>query len=190
MGTQWGPIPHISPSPLSAHAYCGQTVAHLSNCWALVNIWGTPVSIPFYRWGPNLVRCAIADSWYTHTSQILFRSVYSVVLWRRKSPIFAVFGLRHLMVSPFGSSLRNLNTGAHLQTFPYPTVSKSFLYSNAFMAKSDAQSLTFKSVRDTDRQTDKNRNHKHRRAAAKPAACAKPGAVNSRQQGKEEGRVR
>jgi len=33
MGTQ----PHSSSSPLSAHAYCGQTVAHLSNCWALVH---------------------------------------------------------------------------------------------------------------------------------------------------------
>jgi len=28
--------PHSSPSPLSSHAYCGQTVAHLSNCWGLV----------------------------------------------------------------------------------------------------------------------------------------------------------
>jgi len=36
MGTQWGPSSHSSPSPLSAHAYCGQTVAHLSNCGALV----------------------------------------------------------------------------------------------------------------------------------------------------------
>jgi len=26
------PAPHSSPSPFSAHAYCGQTVAHLSNC--------------------------------------------------------------------------------------------------------------------------------------------------------------
>jgi len=33
------------------------------------------------------------------------------------------------------------------------------------------------------------RNRKHRRAAAKPAACA-PNAVNTRQQGKEGGRVR
>jgi len=41
--------------------------------------------------------------------------------------------------------------GTQLQTFPYPTVSKSFLYSQAFMAKSGAQSLTFKSV--TNRQT-------------------------------------
>jgi len=56
------------------------------------------------------------------------------------------------MVSPVASNLRKLSTGAQLQTFPYPTVSKPFLYSNAFMAKSGAQSLTFKSV--TNRQTD------------------------------------
>jgi len=42
---------------------------------------------------------------------------------------------------------------AQVQTFPYPTVSKSFLYSNAFMAKSGAQSLTLKSV--TNKQTNK-----------------------------------
>jgi len=46
-------------------------------------------------------------------------------------------------------------TGAQLQTFPYPTVSESFLYSNAFMAKSGAQILTFKNV--TDRQTDRQK---------------------------------
>jgi len=39
-------------------------------------------------------------------------------------------------------------------TFPYPTASKSFLYSNAFMAKSGAKNLTFKSV--TNRQTQLN----------------------------------
>jgi len=38
-------------------------------------------------------------------------------------------------------------------TFPYRAASKSFLYSNTFMAKSGAQSLTFKSV--PDRQTNK-----------------------------------
>jgi len=63
------------------------------------------------------------------------------------------FGLWHLVLLPIGSSLRKLNTGAQLQTFPYPTASKLFLYSNAFMAKSSEQSLTFKSM--TDRQTDK-----------------------------------
>jgi len=72
-----------------------------------------------------------------------------------KNPIFAVFGLQHLVVSPTGSSLRKLDTGAQLQTFLYPIVSKSFLYSNAFMAKSGAQTLRFKSV--TNRQTDRQK---------------------------------
>ena len=57
------------------------------------------------------------------------------------------------MVSPTVTGLRKLNTGAQLQAFPYPTASESFLYSNAFMAKSGAQTLTFKSV--TNRQTNK-----------------------------------
>jgi len=60
------------------------------------------------------------------------------------------FGLRHLLISTVGGNLSKLNTGAQLQTFRYPTASKSFLYSNAFMAKSGEQTLTFKSV--TDRQ--------------------------------------
>ena len=45
------------------------------------------------------------------------------------------------MVLPLGGNLRKLNAGAQLQTFPYPTVSKSFLFSNAFMPKSCAQTL-------------------------------------------------
>ena len=56
--------------------------------------------------------------------------------------ILPYFGLRHLVVSPIGNSLTKLNTSAQLQTFPYPMVSKSFLYSNAFVAKSGAQSLS------------------------------------------------
>ena len=34
------------------------------------------------------------------------------------------FGLRHFVVSPIGSSLRKLNTGAQLKTFPYAMASK------------------------------------------------------------------
>jgi len=63
------------------------------------------------------------------------------------------FRLPHLVLSPNGNSLIKLNTGAQLQTFHYPTASKSFLYSNAFIAKSGAQSLTSKSM--TNKQTDK-----------------------------------
>jgi len=73
-----------------------------------------------------------------------------------KTPQFLpFFGLWHLVLSPIGNSLTTLNTGAQLQTFPYPTVSKLFLYSNSFMAKSGEQSLTFKSV--TDRQANKQK---------------------------------
>ena len=46
-----------------------------------------------------------------------------------ENPNFAVFGLRHLMVSPIGSSLRKLNTGAQLQTFPYPIRQNRFYIS-------------------------------------------------------------
>jgi len=63
-----------------------------------------------------------------------------------KPQFLPFFGLRHLVMSTVGGNLRKLNTGAQLQTFPYPTASKSFLYSNVFMVKSGAQTLTFKSV--------------------------------------------
>jgi len=65
-------------------------------------------------------------------------------------------------MSPIGINLRKLSTFAQLQTFPYPTASKSFLYSNAFMAKWGAEALTFKNVTDrkTDRQTDRQTDKK------------------------------
>ena len=52
-----------------------------------------------------------------------------------KPQFLLFFGLRHLVMSPIGINLRKLSTYAQLQTFPYPMVSKSFLYSNEFMAK-------------------------------------------------------
>ena len=65
------------------------------------------------------------------------------------------FGLRHLVMSTVGGNLRKLNTGAQPQTFPYPTASKSFLFSNVFIVKSGAQTLTFKSVMDRQSVTSK-----------------------------------
>jgi len=44
-------------------------------------------------------------------------------------PFLPFFGLQHLVMSPIGINLKKLSTGAQLQTVPYPTVSKSFLYS-------------------------------------------------------------
>jgi len=49
-------------------------------------------------------------------------------------------------MSPIGINLTKLNTDAQLQILPYPSASKMFMYSNAFMAKLGAQTLTFKNV--------------------------------------------
>ena len=59
-----------------------------------------------------------------------------------------------------GGHLLRAKFQLQLQTIPYPTASTSFLYSNAFMAKSGTQSLTFKSVmnKQTDKQTEKKLN--------------------------------
>ena len=101
--------------------------------------------------------CVIADPRY-HAYVPKFDSIglFCRPLTAKHPKFCRFFGLRHLVVSTVGGNLRKLNTGAQLQTFPYPTASKWFLYSNAFIAKSGVQCLTFKSM--TDRQTDKKLN--------------------------------
>ena len=123
---------------------CQLPVVENHNFWHILTL-GAPVPTPFTDEGQ--IWCAIADPQCTFTCQNSYRSVYSVAVRRPKIPIFAVF-----WTSAFSDvdNLRKLNTGAQLQTFPYPTSSKSFLCSNAFMVKSGEQALTFKSV--TDRQ--------------------------------------
>ena len=63
-------------------------------------------------------------------------------------------------MSSIGINVRKLSTGAQPQAFRYPTASISFLYFNAFMAKSGAKTMTFKGVTDrqTNSQTDKKLN--------------------------------
>jgi len=78
----------------------------------------------------------------------------------RWSPQNVAFcGLRHFVVSPVGSNLRILNTGAQPKTFPYPMASKSFLYSNAFMTKSGHKfwhSRAWRTNRQTNNKQTKN----------------------------------
>jgi len=140
---------------------CRPPVAKNHNFGQILAFWGL-----LYR--PSFtdecqIWCAIADPRSTFTCEINF---VSIGLFCRpvaaKNPNFAVFcrffRLRHLVMSPIVINLRKLSTGAQLQTFPYPTASKSFLYTKALMAKSGAQSLTFKSV--TNKQTNKQTNKK------------------------------
>ena len=73
-----------------------------------------------------------------------------------KTPNFCRFWLRHLVVSPIiVSSLRKLNTGAQLQTFPVQRHENRFCTPKSFVVKSGAQTLTFKSV--TNRQTNRQK---------------------------------
>jgi len=142
--------------------------------WANFDIMGFLYRPP--RTDEGQIWRAIADRRHTLTCQISSSDCFILLLSVGEKPKFLpFFELQHLVVSPIGSSLRKLNTGAQVQTFPYPTASRSFLYSNAFMAKSSAQSLTFKSVtnnqtdKKTDRQTDRQTDKRNSTFLAAPA---------------------
>jgi len=92
------------------------------------------------------IGCAGADPWCTLTCQIMCWSVYSVAPWWQKTTHFPAFWNSALLGVGSWQQLKKWIMGAQPQTFPYPTISKSFLYSNAFMAKSGVQSLTFESM--------------------------------------------
>jgi len=64
-------------------------VAKNHNFGHILTFLGAPVPTPVTDEGQ--IWCPIADPQYTFTCEILSRSVYSVVLCRRKPPIFAVF---------------------------------------------------------------------------------------------------
>ena len=136
---------------------CRLLVIKNPNFGQIVTFWGLLYRPPFTDEGQ--MRCAIADPRYTtHAKFRLDRFILSSSVFEKRQ-FLPFFGLRHLALSPTGNSLTKLNTGAQLQTFPYPTASKSFQYSNAFVAKSGAQSLTFQRVTNkANKQTDKKLN--------------------------------
>ena len=136
---------------------CRLPVAKNYNFGQILTFFGAPVSTPFYRRGPNLV-CYSRPTVYACVPNFVSIGVFCRPLAAKSLQFLRFFGLRHLVLSPIGNSLTKLNTGAQLQTFPYPTVSKSFLYFNAFMEKSGAQTLTLKSV--TSKQTNRQKNQR------------------------------
>ena len=122
--------------------------------WANFEFLGAHVPTPLTDEGQIL--CAIADQRSTLTCQISSGSLYSVALCWRKTPIFAVFWSSAFSVVTNWQQSDKVKHGCTTTNLPlYPTASKLFLYSNAFMAKSGAQTLTFKSV--TDRQTNRQK---------------------------------
>jgi len=78
MGTQ---PPTAAPSHFSAYVYCGQMVAHLSNCWALVNVYLMLSYICFDWWMPACVVLGFvcqyqAERWAWGTS-----SKWTILCW-------------------------------------------------------------------------------------------------------------
>ena len=118
--------------------------------WANVDIWG--LRPPFTDEGQ--IWCAIADPTVYAYVPILFRSICPLAA---KNPNFVVFWTSAFCGVASCRQSEKFEHGYTTAAFPYPTASKSFLYSNAFMAKSHAQTLTFKSVtnKQTNRQTKK-----------------------------------
>jgi len=104
--------------------------------------------------------CYSRPTVYAYVSNFVSIGLFRRPLAAKKIPIFlpyfAIFWTSAFSdVANSQQSDKKLNMVAQRQTSPYPKVSKSLLYSNAFMAKSGAQSLTFKSV--TNRQTNRQK---------------------------------
>ena len=100
---------------------CRLPVAKNQNFGQLLTILGAPVPTPFIDEGQ--IWCAVADPRCTFTCEISSRSVYSVVLWRQKNPIFAVFWTLAFSDVANWQQSEEVEHGAQPQTFRYPTVS-------------------------------------------------------------------
>jgi len=89
-------------------------VAKNHNFGQILTFLVASVPTPFNRWGPNLV------SYSRPMVHVYLQNFISIGLFCRpvaaKNPNFCrflpFFGLRHLVMSPIGINLRNLNTGA------------------------------------------------------------------------------
>jgi len=133
---------------------CWPPVAKNHNFWQILTFLGAPVPNPFYWLGPNLVSYSRPPV-YVYLQNFV-SMVYSVVPWLRKTPIFAVFWTSAFSGVAHWQQSEKVEHGAQLQTFPYLAISKSFLYSNAFMAKLGHNLWHSKAWR-TDRQTVKQK---------------------------------
>ena len=136
------------PNVFIALATGGQKPQFLAN----FDIWGLLYRPSFTDEGQ--IWCAIADPRHTLASKFrLDRFILSPSVGEKSQFLPFFWTSAYSGVSNWQQS-EKLNTGAQLQTFPYQTASKSFLYSNGVTAKSGAQSLTFKSL--TNTQTNKH----------------------------------
>jgi len=115
------------------------------------DIWGDSCTDSLLLTDEGQIWCARANPRSTLTCQISSWSVYFVALWWLKDPKFYHFiDLNSILWCRQLAAIWESWTRVHnYKTFPYPMVSRSFLYSIAFMAKSCAQT----DVQKRDEQT-------------------------------------
>ena len=113
---KFGALKHTQGLPLQAKFYLNVSIVSASGFqkpqfWANFDILGAPVPTPLYRWGPNFM-CYSRPAVHVYLRNFVLIGLF--VLRRRKPRFLPFFWIRHLVVSPVGSSLRILNTGAQL----------------------------------------------------------------------------
>jgi len=124
------------------------------NFGQILTFWGLLHRPPFTDEGQ--IWCAIADAWYTLTCQISSRSVYSVP-YVGENPNFCHFWTWAFSGVANWQQSDTVEYGCTTTNLPLSNGIKIVSDSNACMAKSGAQSQTFKSVTN-NRQTDKKLN--------------------------------
>ena len=138
---------------------CRLPVAQNDNFGQILTFWGLLYQPPFTD--ESQIWCAITEPRCRLRLRATFRLDRFILSpsGGEKPLIFAVFCTSAFSgVANWQQSEKVEHGCTTIQNFPYPTVSKWFLYSNAFMAKSGAQSLTFESVK--NKQTNKQTNKK------------------------------
>jgi len=95
--------------------------------------------------------------WSTYIGQISFSSIHSVALVGRKISNFAIFSTLLLCGGCSQHCWDKVNAGAQLQTFPYPTVTKLFPYSQRLHGEVAVTNFVFqKHDRVNKKQTKKH----------------------------------
>jgi len=143
-------------------------VAKSHNFGKILTSWELLYRPPFTDEGK--IWCTIEDPRYTFTCEMSSRSVYSVLLWRRKKTIFAVF---------WTSAFSGVANWQQSEKVEHRCTTTNLSLSNGIEIVSVLQRLhgeigrTISDVQKRDEQTDKQTNKKLNVLAA-PAACEIP----------------
>jgi len=127
---------------------CPLLVAKSHNFGQILTFWGSCTD-------PLLPVCYSRPTVYAYVPNLVSIGLFCRSLLA-KNPNFAVFWTSAFSGVASWQQSENVQQRCTTTTFPYPTASKLFLYSNLFMVKSGAQPITFKSV--TNKETDRQKN--------------------------------